>query len=155
MPRLLCLAILQLPSSDTWNGYSLCMDIGVTGGSHQWYCYSYICMAVAAALQMGLFSEASSKDLTEPEALHRRRIYSVLNIMDTYVTTALGLPRTLRDSERLLGDRIGGGFVGIGSTRVVDERSAGKQLAILYMANDGQGFRGSHGYCEQRFLGTD
>ncbi len=56
-------------------------------------------MAVAAALQMGLFTEAASKDLTEAEKLHRRRIYSVLNIMDTYVTTALGLPRTLRDVE--------------------------------------------------------
>lgn len=56
-------------------------------------------MGVAAALQMGLFTEAASKDLTEAEKLHRRRIYSVLNIMDTYVTTALGLPRTLRDVE--------------------------------------------------------
>lgn len=56
-------------------------------------------MAVASALQMGLFTEAASKDLPEVEQLHRRRIYSVLNIMDTYVTTALGLPRTLRDVE--------------------------------------------------------
>ena len=60
-------------------------------------CYSYICMAVASSLQMGLFTEAASKDLPESEKLCRRRIFSVLNIMDTYVTTALGLPRTLRD----------------------------------------------------------
>ena len=56
-------------------------------------------MAVAAALQMGLFTEAASKDLSDSEKLHRRRIFAVLNIMDTYVTTALGLPRTLRDVE--------------------------------------------------------
>lgn len=62
-------------------------------------CYSYVCMAVAASLQMGLFTEDSSKDLPEPEKLYRRRIFAVLNIMDTYVTTALGLPRTLRDVE--------------------------------------------------------
>lgn len=56
-------------------------------------------MAVAAALQMGLFTEDASTDLPESEKLCRRRIFAVLNIMDTYVTTALGLPRTLRDVE--------------------------------------------------------
>ena len=62
-------------------------------------CYSYICMAVAASLQMGLFTEGASKHLPEPERRYRRRIFAVLNIMDTYVTTTLGLPRTLRDVE--------------------------------------------------------
>lgn len=62
-------------------------------------CYSYICMAVAASLQMGLFTEDASSYLPEPERLYRRRIFAVLNIMDTYVTTTLGLPRTLRDVE--------------------------------------------------------
>ena len=62
-------------------------------------CYSYICMAVAASLQMGLFTDDASKHLPEPERLYRRRIFAVLNIMDTYVTTTLGLPRTLRDVE--------------------------------------------------------
>ena len=60
-------------------------------------CYSYICMAVAASLQMGLFTEVASKEFPEAEKLYRRRLFSVLNMMDTYVTTALGLPRTLRD----------------------------------------------------------
>ena len=75
----------------------LCMILYTQVSSMMSTCYSYICMAVAASLQMGLFTEDASKDLPEPERLYRRRIFSVLNIMDTYVTTALGLPRTLRD----------------------------------------------------------
>jgi len=62
-------------------------------------CYSYICMAVAAGLQMGLFADAASKDLPDDDRLVRRKIAAVLYMMDTYVTTALGLPRTLRDME--------------------------------------------------------
>lgn len=77
----------------------LCMILYTQVSSMMSTCYSYICMAVAASLQMGLFTEDSSKDLPEPERLYRRRIFAVLNIMDTYVTTALGLPRTLRDVE--------------------------------------------------------
>lgn len=60
-------------------------------------CYSYICMAVAASLQMGLFADVASHSLSSSEQLYRRRIFTVLNIMDTYVTIALGLPKTLRD----------------------------------------------------------
>lgn len=74
----------------------LCMILYTQVSSMMSTCYSYICMAVAASLQMGLFTEDASKDLPDLEQLHRRRIFSVLNIMDTYVTTALGLPRTLR-----------------------------------------------------------
>lgn len=77
----------------------LCMILYTQVSSMMSTCYSYICMAVAAALQMGLFTEDASKDLPESEKLYRRRIFAVLNIMDTYVTTALGLPRTLRDVE--------------------------------------------------------
>jgi hypothetical protein len=59
--------------------------------------YSYICTAVAASLQMGLFSEAAEKDVPEDQKARRRAIFSVLSIVDTYITTSLGLPRTLRD----------------------------------------------------------
>ena len=77
----------------------LCMILYTQVSSMMSTCYSYICMAVASSLQMGLFTEAASKDLPESEKLCRRRIFSVLTMMDTYVTTALGLPRTLRDVE--------------------------------------------------------
>ena len=75
----------------------LCMILYTQVSSMMSTCYSYIGMAVAASLQMGLFTEIASKDMPESERLYRRRVFSVLNIMDTYVTTALGLPRTLRD----------------------------------------------------------
>ncbi|KAI7228304.1 hypothetical protein KC330_g7982 [Hortaea werneckii] len=77
----------------------LCMILYTQASSMMSTCYSYICMAVAASLQMGLFTESASKDLPESEKHVRRRIAAVLYMMDTYVTTALGLPRTLRDME--------------------------------------------------------
>ncbi len=75
----------------------LCMILYTQVSSMMSTCYSYICMAVAASLQMGLFTEVASKELPESERLYRRQLFSVLNMMDTYVTTTLGLPRTLRD----------------------------------------------------------
>ena len=75
----------------------LCMILYTNGASMLSTCYSYICMAVAAALQMGLFTAASEGD--SPEAQTKRMVFSVLSICDTYVTLALGLPRTLRDFE--------------------------------------------------------
>ncbi|GAB7351299.1 hypothetical protein MBLNU459_g1714t2 [Dothideomycetes sp. NU459] len=59
---------------------------------------------VAAALRMGLHVSSASEGLSEHDSSVRRCLFSVLNIMDTYVTTALGLPRTLRDvqSDHLL-----------------------------------------------------
>lgn len=77
----------------------LCMILYTQASSMMSTCYSYICMAVAASLQMGLFTESASKDLPDAEKDVRRRIAAVLYMMDTYVTTALGLPRTLRDME--------------------------------------------------------
>jgi len=63
-------------------------------------CYSYICMAVAASLQLGIFADlGADNDMPEEERSKRRRIFTVLSIADTYVTTSLGLPRTLRDID--------------------------------------------------------
>lgn len=59
--------------------------------------YSYICIAVSTSLQMGLFEDDSPHGISESEKLCRRQIFAVLNIMDTYVTVALGLPKTLRN----------------------------------------------------------
>lgn len=61
--------------------------------------YSYICMAVAAALQMNLFEQSHHRDESEEEAARQKAVASVLFILDTYVTTLLGLPRTLRDID--------------------------------------------------------
>ncbi|EMD01178.1 hypothetical protein BAUCODRAFT_135907 [Baudoinia panamericana UAMH 10762] len=80
----------------------LCMILYTGAANMMSTCYSYICMAVAAALQMGLFNDVSHQKLDDAERKSRRVIYSVLYIADVYVTAALGLPRTLRDidSER-------------------------------------------------------
>ncbi|KAK5020188.1 Gypsy retrotransposon integrase-like protein 1, partial [Cryomyces antarcticus] len=66
--------------------------------------YSYICAAVAASLRIGLHMSVASQGLDSIERETRTRTFSVLNIMETYVTTALGLPKTLRDvnSDQLL-----------------------------------------------------
>jgi len=47
---------------------------------------------------MGLFTELSRQDLAEEKST-RRMMFSVLSICDTFVTLALGLPRTLRDID--------------------------------------------------------
>ncbi|KAK0925842.1 Gypsy retrotransposon integrase-like protein 1 [Friedmanniomyces endolithicus] len=76
----------------------LCLILYTNGASMLSTCYSYICMAVAASLQMGLFTELSRQDLAEEKST-RRMMFSVLSICDTFVTLALGLPRTLRDID--------------------------------------------------------
>lgn len=82
----------------------MCMVIYFQAASMISTSYSYICAAVAASIRMGLHTSAASEGLDADERHARRRIFSVLNMMDTYVTTALGLPRTFRDvgSDHLL-----------------------------------------------------
>ncbi len=60
-------------------------------------CYSYLCIAVSTSLEMGLYTDVATYDLSEEERLCRNCIFTVLHIMDTYVTVALGVPRTLWD----------------------------------------------------------
>lgn len=55
-------------------------------------------MAAAAALQMGLLS-GSMHCLSPEDKACARSITTVLFITDAYITTALGLPRTLRDID--------------------------------------------------------
>lgn len=76
----------------------LCMILYTQGASMMSTCYSFISMAVAASLQMGLFTVASCS-LSDEEKAIGHTISVVLFIMDTYVSTALGLPRALRDIE--------------------------------------------------------
>ncbi|KAK0860523.1 Gypsy retrotransposon integrase-like protein 1 [Friedmanniomyces endolithicus] len=78
----------------------LCMILYTNGTSMMSTCYSYICMAVAASLQLGIFADlGADNDMPEEERSKRRRTFTVLSIADTYVTTSLGLPRTLRDID--------------------------------------------------------
>ncbi|KAL1306511.1 hypothetical protein AAFC00_005205 [Neodothiora populina] len=77
----------------------LCLVIYLQASSMLSTCYSYICAAVAASLRMGLHSPAILETLSPDQRRIRRCIFSVINIMDTYVTTSLGLPRTLRDVD--------------------------------------------------------
>ncbi|KAK5114900.1 hypothetical protein LTR62_002059 [Meristemomyces frigidus] len=77
----------------------LCMITYTNGASMMSTCYSYICMAVAAALQMGIYSDLVNRDMPDAERQQRQTIFTVLSMFDTYVTTALGLPRTLRDID--------------------------------------------------------
>ncbi|KAK4989692.1 Gypsy retrotransposon integrase-like protein 1 [Elasticomyces elasticus] len=82
----------------------LCMVVYLQSTSMMSTCYSYICAAVAASLRMGLHLSYASQHLSVEERTAQRRLFAVLNMMDTYVTTALGLPKTLRDidSDHLL-----------------------------------------------------
>lgn len=77
----------------------LCLIIYLQASSMLSTCYSYICAGVASSLRMGLHCPAVIEELPTEQRQVRRCIFSVLNIMDTYVTTALGLPRTLRDID--------------------------------------------------------
>lgn len=60
-------------------------------------CYSYLCIAVSASLEMGLYTNVATHDMSDEERNRRNCIFTVLQVMDTYITVALGAPRTLRD----------------------------------------------------------
>ena len=62
-------------------------------------CYSYISVAMAFALRMGLHRSYVSKDLSLVEVEARKRVFWVLRTVDTYVATLLGLPRTISDED--------------------------------------------------------
>ncbi|KAK5163592.1 Gypsy retrotransposon integrase-like protein 1 [Saxophila tyrrhenica] len=75
----------------------LCMVIYTQSCSMLSACYSYICMAVAATLQMGLLDAPLSAD--SQDRAQASTLIPVLATMDTSVTESLGLPRTLRDID--------------------------------------------------------
>lgn len=62
-------------------------------------CYSYISIAISVSLQMGLHRSAASKNLDPVQQETRKRIFWVIRIMETYVTTLLGLPTMLSDED--------------------------------------------------------
>ena len=63
----------------------LCSIIYLQASSMLSTCYSYICAGVAASLRMGLHSPSALDDLPLDQRQTRRCVFSVLNIMDTYV----------------------------------------------------------------------
>lgn len=62
-------------------------------------CYSYISIAISASLQMGLHRSAASNNLDPVQQETRKRIFWVIQTMETYVTTLLGLPTMLSDED--------------------------------------------------------
>ncbi|KAF2720983.1 hypothetical protein K431DRAFT_269508 [Polychaeton citri CBS 116435] len=63
--------------------------------------YSSLCTGAAAALRMGL--HVSYRDIdgsySSHELTQRRKVFAVLNMLDTYVASLVGLPKTLRDAD--------------------------------------------------------
>lgn len=64
---------------------------------------AYTCLsgAVAAALRMGLHisSPRMREKFSDEEMYQRRRVFAHLNMLDTYVASLVGLPRTTRDAD--------------------------------------------------------
>jgi hypothetical protein len=62
-------------------------------------CHSYICMAIAAALHMGIFAGDIDRSETDDHMANGDCVAAVLFILDAYITTTLGLPRMLKDTS--------------------------------------------------------
>lgn len=65
---------------------------------------AYTCLSggVAAALRMGLHisSPRMREKFSSEEMFQRRRVFAHLNMLDTYVSSLVGLPRTTRDADQ-------------------------------------------------------
>lgn len=63
--------------------------------------YGYICAGVTAAMRMGLHVSGSSmaSRFSAAELTERRQVFGVLNMIDTYVSSVLGMPNILRDAD--------------------------------------------------------
>ncbi len=77
----------------------LCMILYLQSSGLMHSCYSYICVATASAIRMGLHRLDVARILNPVEQQVRKRTFWALRTMDTYVTTLLGLPKTLRDED--------------------------------------------------------
>ncbi|KAL1909294.1 Gypsy retrotransposon integrase-like protein 1 [Sporothrix stenoceras] len=62
-------------------------------------CYSFVGIALRAALRMGLHRNLPHAKLTPIEHESRRRVFYVIRQMDTYVSALLGFPMSLRDED--------------------------------------------------------
>lgn len=77
----------------------LCLIIYLQGSGQLPKCYTYVSMAMTAAIRMGLHRADSLHKFNTIERETRRRIFWTLRVMDSYITTVLDLPRTLVDEE--------------------------------------------------------
>ena len=60
-------------------------------------CHSYLSIAIAASLRMGIHRSAASKGLDPIEQESRKRVFWALQTMNSYVSSMLGLPKALGD----------------------------------------------------------
>ncbi len=75
------------------------MIIYLQSSASMYSCYSYISIAISVSIQMGLHRSAASRDLDPVQQETRRRIFWVIQTMETYVTTLLGLPTVLSEDD--------------------------------------------------------
>lgn len=63
--------------------------------------YSYCCAGVTASMRMGLHisSSAMRNKFSAAELTERRQVFGVLNLVDTYLSSVLGMPNILRDAD--------------------------------------------------------
>lgn len=77
----------------------VCIIIYLQSSALMHSCYSYISTAISVSLQMGLHRSEASMRLNPIEQETRKRVFWVLQTMETYVTTLLGLPTVLDDED--------------------------------------------------------
>lgn len=77
----------------------VCVIIYLQSSGSMHLCYSYISIAISASLQMGLHRSPASAHLDPVQRETRSRLFWVIQTMETYVTTLLGLPTTLSDED--------------------------------------------------------
>lgn len=77
----------------------LCMIVYMQGSGMISRSYTYIVIAISASLRMGFHRAAASANFNPVEREVRKRVFWTLRTMDTYMTTMLGLPRTLNDED--------------------------------------------------------
>jgi hypothetical protein len=61
--------------------------------------YSYLSIAVASSLQIGIHTSATLKNFDPVEQETRKRVFLTLRTMDTYIPTMLGLPNNFTDDS--------------------------------------------------------
>src|SRR4051812_32855802 len=77
----------------------VCMIIYLQSSGLMHQCYSYISLAIGSAFRMGLHRSILLRFFDPVEQEVRKRTFWVLQTMDTYVATMLGLPKNIRDED--------------------------------------------------------
>ncbi len=77
----------------------ICVIIYLQSSGSMHSCYSYISIAISASLQMGLHRSSASAHLDPVQRETRSRLFGVIQTLETYVTTLLGLPTTLSEED--------------------------------------------------------